>query len=103
MGRGYAIGGFGGDGGDGDRDGSGDGDGVGDARYNFDLGSSAGDSLPLRFELLFNDKSSGCSEAVDVSCFRKMSRIMWINKTNSKYSFQIINLQSVIYLSLQIR
>lgn len=69
MGRGYAIGGFGGDG---DNDGSGDGDGVGDARYNFDLGSSTGDSLPLRFELLFKDKSSGCSEAVDVSYCRKI-------------------------------
>lgn len=65
IGLGYAIGGFGGEG---DKDGSGDGDGVGDARYNFAFGSStSGDSLPLRFELLFNDKSNGCSEAVEVS------------------------------------
>lgn len=66
MGLGYAIGGFGGDG-DNDKDGSGDGDGVGDARNNFVFTSSTGDALSLRFELLFSDKSSGCSDAVDVS------------------------------------
>lgn len=64
MGLGYAIGGFGGDG---DKDGSGDGDGVGDARNNLVFNSSTGDALSLRFELLFNDKSSGCSDVVDVS------------------------------------
>lgn len=66
IGLGYAIGGFGGEG-DMDKDGSGDGDGVGDARNSFDFGSSTGDPLSLRLELLFSDKSSGCSDAVDVS------------------------------------
>lgn len=65
MGRGYAIGG---PGGDGDGVGSGDTDGVGDTRNEWFEDSalvtsiSMGEMLRLTLLLLFTDRSRGCSD-----------------------------------------